>query len=105
MDWECLTVSWLDCDMELSGRKDIHEASMQCMFKTRITTRRSFIERWLLGAELVHTSNIRDRARADHHIYTMAVTAYIAAVEASMHTHDTVKCIYTRPACHPCIYN
>ena len=32
----------------------------------------------------------------------MPVTAYIAAVGASMHT---VKCIYTRPVCYPCMYN
>ena len=33
----------------------------------------------------------------------MPVTAYIAVVGASMHTHDTVKCIYTRPVCQACM--
>jgi len=32
----------------------------------------------------------------------MPVTACIAAAGASMHT---VKCIYIRPVCHPCMYH
>ena len=35
IDRECLTVTWLDCDTELSGRKDIHNASMQCMCRVQ----------------------------------------------------------------------
>ena len=48
MDWECLTVTWLDCDMELSGRKNIVtklRCSVCAKFKTRITTRRNVSER------------------------------------------------------------
>ena len=71
MDRECLTVRWLDCDMELSGRKEI-VTRLRCSvcgkFKTRIATRRNFSEPWLLGAESVCTSNIRNHAQADQHI-------------------------------------
>ena len=104
--WQSHT--WLDCDTELSSRKNIVMKLRYCVcakFKTRIATRRNASEQWLCGAESLRTSNIRDHARADQHIYAMPVTAYIAAVGANMHTHDTVKCIYTRPACHPCMCN
>ena len=108
VDRECLRVTWLDCDMELSSRKNI-VTKLRCRvcakFKTRIATRRNVNERWFRGAESVRTSNICDHARADQDIDAMPVTAYIAAVGASMHTHDTVKCIYTRPVCHPCMCN
>ena len=108
VDWECLRVTWLDCDTELSSRKNI-VTKLRCRlcakFKTRIATRRNVNEQWFRGAKSVRTSNIRDHARADQDIYAMPVTAYIAAVGASMHTHETVKCIYTRPVCHPCMCN
>ena len=76
MDQECLTVTWLDCDMELSGRKKIVtnlRCSVLAKFKTRIATRRNFSERWLLGAKSVRTSNVRNYARADQHIYAMSL--------------------------------
>ena len=76
MDRECLTVTWLDCDTELSGRKKIVtklRCSVCAKFKTRIATRRNFSERWLLGAESVRTSNIRDHARADQHAHAMSL--------------------------------
>ena len=104
MDWECPTATWFDCDTELSGRKKIVmklQCSVCAKFKTRITTRRNFSERWLRGAESVRTSNIHDHVRADQYIYAMPVTAYIAAVGASMHTHDTVKCRYIRACMSP----
>ena len=103
--WECLTVTWLDCDTRnCNGRKNIVtklRCSVCAKFKTRIAPRRNISEQWLRGVESVHTSNSHDHARADQHIYAnhAAVTAYIAAVGANMHTHDTVKCIYTRPVC------
>ena len=74
VDRECLTVTWLDCNTELSGRKNIvtkFRCSVCAKFKTRIATRRNFCERWLRGAESVRTSNIRDHARADQHIYAI----------------------------------
>ena len=44
-----------------------------CIFKVSIATRRNFSEKWLLGAESVHTSNIRDHAKADHHTHAMSL--------------------------------
>ena len=108
VDRECLRVTWLDCDTELSSRKNI-VTKLRCRvcakFKTRIATRRNVNERWFRGAESVRTSNICDHGRADQDIDAMPVTAYIAAVGASTYTHGTMKCIYTRPVCHPCMCN
>ena len=62
--------------MELSGRKKIVtnlRCSVRAKFKTRIATRRNFSERWLLGAKSVRTSNVRNHARADQHIYAMSL--------------------------------
>ena len=75
-DQECLIVTWLDCDTELSGRKKIVtklRCSVCAKFKRRIATRRNFSERWLLGAESVRASNIHNHARADQHIYAMSL--------------------------------
>ena len=61
MDRECLTVTWLDCDTELSSRKKIVtklRCSVCAKFKTRIATRRNFNERWLLGAESVRYCSV-----------------------------------------------
>ena len=47
MDRERLTVTWFDCNMELSGRKNIVtklRCSVCAKFKTRIATRRNVSE-------------------------------------------------------------
>lgn len=43
------------------------QCSVYTKFRARITSKRNFSEKWLLGAESVHTSNIRDHAKADQH--------------------------------------
>ena len=54
LDRECRTMSWLDWK-----------------FKERIEHRRSFSERWIIGADSVRTSNIRDHSHADQHVHAM----------------------------------
>lgn len=74
LDCECQTVTWLDCDTELSGRKKLVtklRCSVCAKFKANIFSRRNFSEKWLLGAESVRTSNIRDHAKADQHVHAM----------------------------------
>ena len=74
MDRDCQTLAWLDCDTELNGRKKAVtklRCSVCTRFEPRIESRRNFNERWLLGAESLRTSNIRDHAQADQHIHTM----------------------------------
>ena len=76
LDRDCHTVTWLDCDTEVSGKKKIVtklRCSVCSKFKTSIATRRNFSEKWLLGAESVRTSNIRDHAKADQHTHAMTL--------------------------------
>ena len=102
--WQSHT--WLDCDTELSSRKNI-VTKLQCRvcakFKTRIATRRNVNERWFRGAESVHTSNICNHAQADQDIDAMPVTAYIAAVGAScilmILWNAYIAGLYVTPAC------
>ena len=74
LDRDCQTVTWLYCDTELSGRKSL-VSKLRCTvctkFKATIESRRNFSEKWLLGAESVRTSNIRDHAKADQHTQAM----------------------------------
>ena len=76
LDRDCQTVTWLECDTEVSGKKKI-VTKLRCAvcskFKTSIATRRNFSEKWLLGAESVRTSNIRDHAKADQHTTAMTL--------------------------------
>ena len=76
LDRDCQTVTWLDCDTEVSSKKKI-VTKLRCAvcskFKTSIATRRNFSEKWLLGAESVRTSNIRDHAKADQHTHAMTL--------------------------------
>ena len=73
LDRDCQTVTRLDCDTELSGRKSLVSKlrCTVCTNKASIEPRRNFSEKWLLGAESVRTSNIRDHAKADQHIQAM----------------------------------
>ena len=74
LNGECQTHTWLDCDTEMNGRKK-EVTKLRCAvctkFKTSIASRRNFSEKWLLGADLVCTSNIRDHAKADQHTHAM----------------------------------
>ena len=49
------------------------QCSVCSKFKVSIATRRNFSEKWLWGAESVHTSNIRDHAKADQHTHAMTL--------------------------------
>ncbi len=74
LDRECQTVSWLDCDSKIVAGKRI-VSKLRCTacskFKARIASRRNYSDRWIVGAELVRTSNLRDHARADQHTHAM----------------------------------
>jgi len=74
MDREYSTISWLDCETQVSARKKVVtklRCSVCSKFKDRIATRRNFSNRWIEGADSMRTSNIRDHARADQHVHAM----------------------------------
>ena len=76
LDRDCQTIAWLDCDMEVSGKKKIVmrlRSAVCSKFKASIATRRNFREKWLCGAEFLRTSNIRNHAKADQHTHEMTL--------------------------------
>ena len=74
LDHDCQTVSWLDCESKVVAGKSI-VSKLRCStcakFKVKIVSRRNFSNRWIVGADSVRTSNIRDHARADQHTHAM----------------------------------
>ena len=74
LDRDCQTVSWLDCESKVvAGKRIVSKlrCSMCAKFKAKIGSRRNFSDRWIVGADSVRTSNIRDHARADQHTHAM----------------------------------
>ncbi|KAL5510177.1 hypothetical protein EMCRGX_G005677 [Ephydatia muelleri] len=74
MDKEHQTVKWLECDFEMVGTKRIVN-KLRCVvcakYKEWICCRRNYSDRWVVGAESVRNSNIRDHAVSDQHIHAM----------------------------------
>ena len=57
----------------MAGKRIVSKlrCSMCAKFKVKIVSRRNFSNRWIVGANSVCTSNIRDHARADQHTHAM----------------------------------
>ena len=74
-DKECQTISWLDCDTIGKGKRTVDRLKCKvCLkYKSRIESRRNYSDKWLVGAESVRTSNIRDHAHSDQHVYAMSL--------------------------------
>ena len=75
-DKELKTVTWLDCESEIeSGKKVVKrlKCSVCTRFRSRIMHRRNFSNRWIVGADSVRTSNIRDHAHSDQHDHAMSL--------------------------------
>ena len=74
-DKECQTISWLDCNVTGKGKMTVDRLKCKvCLkYKSRIESKRNYSDKWLVGAESVRTSNIRDHARSDQHLYAMSL--------------------------------
>ena len=46
--------------------------------KSRIEPQQNYSDKWLVGADLVKTSNSRNHARSDQHIHAMSVYCKLA---------------------------
>ncbi len=78
LDKECGTVSWLDCDTNSTGAKKTAtklKCKMCIKFKNKICGRRNYSDKWVVGADSVRTSNIKDHARTDQHQHAMTLLA------------------------------
>ena len=65
-DRECLTASWLDCEVEtLAGKRYVTKLKCRICHKYNdsIIGRRNYSDKWIEGAESVRTTNIRDHAK------------------------------------------
>ena len=75
-DKELKTVSWLDSETEVeNGKKCVKKlkCSVCKKFESKITGRRNFSNRWIVGADSIRTSNIRDHAHSDQHVHAMCL--------------------------------
>ena len=69
---------WIDCVTTFqSGKKVVVTLCclICCRFKERIQSSRNFGNRWILGADSLHTSNIRDHTKTNQHVPVMTLLA------------------------------
>ena len=74
LDHDHQTVSWLDCDMvSESGKKVVQrlKCSVCSKFKASISGRRNFNDRWIVSADSVRTSNVKDHTQSDQYTHAM----------------------------------
>ena len=68
LDKELQTMSWLDCEVKNEGVKKM-VTKLSCKvcrkFKSKIAGRRNYSNKWIVGADSVRTSNIKDHAGTD----------------------------------------
>ena len=71
---ECNTFSWLDCETSGAGaRKTVEKLKCKVCIQYRLSIegRRNYSDKWILGADSVRNSNIRDHAHSDQHAHAM----------------------------------
>ena len=74
IDQECSTLSWLDCETSGAGpRKTVVKLRCKVCIKYQLSieSRRNYSDKWILGADSIRNSNIRDHARSDQHAHAM----------------------------------
>ena len=69
-------MTWLDCETVTEGGKRVVK-KLKCKvcsrFADKISGRRNFSNKWIVGAESVRTSNVRDHAQNDQHKHAMSL--------------------------------
>ena len=76
LDKECQTLSWLDCNLIGKGGKrtvDKLKCKVYLKYNSRIQSMRNYSDKWIVGADSVRTSNVRDHARSDQHQHAMSL--------------------------------
>ena len=71
---ELKTQTWLECQTRTEGGKRIVE-KLKCKvctrFQSSIQGRKNFSNKWIVGAESVCASNVRDHAQNNQHAHAM----------------------------------
>ena len=92
-DKEFSTMSWLDCEARMNGGNKIVE-KLKCKvctkFESKIEGRKNFSNKWIVGAESVRASNVRDHAQNDQHAQSMILLK-----------KDKAKAVGLGPASYP----
>lgn len=73
-DRESKTLSWLECVTAVdSGHKVVERLKCRVCtkFEDKIMGRKNFSNKWIVGAESVRTSTLRDHAQSDQHAHAM----------------------------------
>jgi len=76
LDKQCQTLSWLDCDLiGKDGKRTVDRLKCKVCLKynSRIQSMRNHSDKWIVGADSVRTSNVRDHARSDQHQHAMSL--------------------------------
>ena len=76
LDREYQTMSWLDCSSEKErGKKVVTQLKCKVCseFVERIRGRKNFSDKWIVGADSVRVSNVRDHAQNDQHTHAMSL--------------------------------
>ena len=103
LDREYQTMTWLDCSSEKERGKKV-VVQLKCKvcsgFVEKIRGRKNFSEKWIVGADSVRVSNVRDHAQNDQHTHTVCMYAEahgnIATMSADsdyLHVHVHCTCI------------
>ena len=78
LDREYQTMTWLDCSSEKERGKKV-VVQLKCKvcsdFVEKIRGRKNFSEKWIVGADSVRVSNVRDHAQNDQHTHTVCMYA------------------------------
>lgn len=70
LDRECKTLSWLECRNQENCRKAF-KCKVCIQYHLSIESRRNFSNKWIVGADSVRISNIKDHAHSDQHTHAM----------------------------------
>ena len=75
-DRELQTLTWLDCQSEFDhGKKVVTKLSCSvcAKYRDKIKGRKNFSDKWIMGAESLRTSNIKDHAQCEQHKHAMTL--------------------------------
>ena len=75
-DYEFKTLSWLECETKVEeGTRVVTQLKCSVCMKvcSRIDSVQNFCHRWIIGAELIRTSNIRDHTQSEQHVHAMSL--------------------------------
>ena len=78
------TVTWLECETVMEcGRKMVR--ALKCSICSKyIESSRNFSDKWIVGAELLCTSNIQDHGK-NQHVLVMSLMSLLAKEHATNH--------------------